>query len=177
MRFFSKQKIKIKSENDGYTLVEMIIYVAILSIISLVITNTLVSFTRGYHTISALNEVDRSGVDVMERITRDIRAAKSIDIANSTFGSNPGVLTLIAISNGVSTTTKFYLQSGVVKVDINGVYFGPLTLSGAVVNSLIFSKLSTSVSSGVKIDMTISSTVGTAVESKNYHSTIILKGQ
>jgi hypothetical protein len=160
----------------GYTLIETVIYVAILATIYFLIISTLLSFNSSYRNVVALRIVDNSGIDAMERITRDVRSAASVDIFNSTLGSNPGVLTLVATSNGVSTTTKFYLQNGVVKMDINGTYYGPLTLSSASVTSLVFNKLDNSNSSAVKIDMTITGTSGFISKTKSYHSTIILKG-
>ena len=152
-------------------------YVAILSIICLAITNILVSFSKTYHTVSALSVVDRSGIDVMERMTRDIRGATSVDVATSTFVSSPGVLSLITTSGAVSTTTKFYVQSGVLKVDVNGSYFGPLTLSNTSVTSLIFRLLDNGTTTAVKIDLTLQGTVGTTTKIKNYHSTVVLRGQ
>lgn len=160
----------------GYTLVEMVVYVAILSIITVVIANTLVSFSRSYRDLLALRIVDHSGIDAMERITRDTRSATTVDLANSTLGTSPGVLTLIKTTNSISTTTKFYIQNGILKTDVNGTYSGPLTLSKASVTNLVFTKINSSVGSAVKVDMTIGATVGAVTKNKNYHSTIILKG-
>ena len=164
------------SKKFGYTLVEMIVYVAVISLISLVIVNTTLSFSRSYRHLQALRIVDDSGSGAMERMTRDIRAASTIDVANSTLGSSPGVLTVIATANSISTTTKFYLQNNIAKADVNGSYFGPLTLSTATTTSLVFTKLDSPISHAIKIDMTVVATVGGVTKTKNYHSTIILKG-
>ncbi len=155
---------------------EMVIYITVLSIVTVVIANTLVSFSRSYRDLLALQVVDHSGIDAMEKMTRDIRAATSIDIANSTFGSNPGVLTIVRTTNNISTTTKFYIQNSILKADVNGSYFGPLSSSGATVTNLVFSKIDSAISKAIKIDMTVSATVGTATKTKSYHSTVILKG-
>ena len=160
----------------GYSLAEMIIYIAILSIVSILVINTVLSFTRGYRDVMALRMIDHSSLDVMERITRDIRSATQIDNVNSVFGTNPGVLMLVSTVNGVSTVTKFYLEKGIIKLDINGSYFGPLTLFNTTVNSLVFTKLDSGISNAVKIDMTVSSTAGGVTKTKTYHSTIVLRG-
>ena len=160
----------------GYSLVEMVIYIAILSIVSILVINTVLSFTKGYRDVMALRMIDHSSIDVMERMTRDIRSATQIDNGNSVFGTNPGVLVLVSTVNGVSTVTKFYLEKGIIKLDINGSYFGPLTLSNTTVNSLVFTKLDSGISSAVKIDMTVSSTAGGVTKTKTYHSTIVLRG-
>jgi type II secretory pathway pseudopilin PulG len=162
--------------NKGYSLVEMVIYVSILSIISVVGMNSVLSFATSYRDTLALRVVDNSAIDSLERITRDIRSATSINSLNSTFGTSPGVLSLTTTSNGVSTTTRFYLDSGVLKVDVNGVYSGPLTPVGAEVTSLVFTKMDSDNSSLVKIDMNISGTVGPTIKSKTYHSSVVMKG-
>lgn len=157
-------------------MIEVVIYVAILSVVYFLIVSTLLSFNSSYRNIVALRKVDNSGINAMERMTRDIRWATNVDTGNSTFNNNSGVLTMVATANGISTTTKFYLDSGVVKVDINGSYYGPLTLSSANVSKLSFSKLDSGISSAIKIDMTVSATSSVVIKTKNYHSTILIKG-
>lgn len=159
----------------GYTLVEMIIYVALMSVISLLIVNTVLSFTKSYRNVLTLRTVESSALDTLERMSRDIRGATSIDTANSTLGTSPGVLTLIQTTASVSTTTKYYVQSGVLKVDVNGTYVGPLTSRGSSVQSLTFTKIQNSVSSGVKVDLTITGSAGDTTRTKSYHTTVLLK--
>jgi type II secretory pathway pseudopilin PulG len=166
----------LENKNKGYSLVEMLIYVAILSIITFVLANTVLSFTRSYRDLASLRIVDHSGIDAMERMTRDIRASYAVDTANSILGTSPGVLTLLSTINGVTKTTKFYLNNGVIKVDVNGSYFGPLTLQKATINNLVFNVLDSGISKAVKVDMTVSAALGTTTKTKKYHSTIILKG-
>jgi len=165
-RFFNKK---------GYSLVEMIVYVTILSIISLVGMNSVLSFATSYKEILTLRVVDSSAIDSLERITRDIRSATSINTGSSTFGTNPGVLSLTTTSSEVSTTTRFYLDNGILKVDINGVYSGPLTASTTQVTNLIFIKMDSDNSSLIKIQMTILGTVGAATKSKTYYSSVVMR--
>ena len=166
-----------KKTNNGYSLIEMIIYVALLSAISLLVVSTIVSFTKSYRTLVALRVLDHSAISAMERMTRDIRGATNIDISQSVFGLTNGVLTIVTTSNGIGTTTKFYLDNGAVKIDVNGIYFGPLTPSNASITALAFTKLDSGIGNAVKIDMTVSATVGFVTKIKIYHSTVILKGK
>ncbi len=166
----------IRKYKQGYTLVEAIIYVALLAIFFYVIVNTLLSFTRPYKELIMLRDMERSALESMEKMSREVRLATTIDTVNSTFSSSPGVLTLVATSNGVSTTTRFYVDSNTLKLDINGVYFGPLTNSTTRVTSLVFHRLTNTNSDAVKIDLTIETTYGSTTKSKKYYSTIILKG-
>lgn len=163
------------NKNLGYSLVEVIIYVSILAVIYFLIVDTLLSFNTSYKNIVALRVVDSSAVNFLERATRDIKGANTVDIANSTFGGNSGVLTIVSSYSGVSTTTKFYLDSGVIKMDINGTYYGPLTLSSAAVSSLTFTKIDSDISNLIKIDVVISGNSGNVSKTKNYHTTSIMK--
>ena len=159
----------------GYSLVEMIIYVAILSVISLLAINTILSFGPSYHSLLAYRLAENSGILSMERMSREIRAATSVDTINSTLGSSPGVLTIVATANSISTTTKFYIQNNILKVDVNGSYSGPLSLSNTSVSNLVFTLLLNTKTTAVKIDMTLQATSSPVTKTKTYHSTIVLK--
>ncbi|MCC2630346.1 MAG: hypothetical protein K0S38_155 [Candidatus Paceibacter sp.] len=162
--------------NQGFSLIEMLIYIAVLTIISLAVTSTVLSFTTSYRTLGVMRIVERSATDAMERMTREIRGATNVDTNNSTFGSNPGVLSLVTTEDAVSTTTRFYVSSNTLKVDVNGIDIGPLTTNNVVVTNLVFTLATTTYTTAVKIDMTLQGTNGTAVKTESYHSTVILKG-
>ena len=160
----------------GYTLVEMTIYVSVLLVITFVVVNTTLSFTKSYRELKTSRLVEHSALDAMERMTRDIRGADSVDVANSTLGTSPGVLTIVSTVNSLSTTTKFYVQNNILTMDVNGVYFGPLSLSDASVTNLTFRRYDSGISESVRIDLTVEASLGPVTKLKTYHSTIILKG-
>lgn len=169
--------IETKSKNNrGYTLVEMVIYLGILSLISVVIITTLFSFVSTYRNLTALRLAENSGIYSMERISRDLLSATSIDSTNSTLGTSPGVLTIVTSDSTNSTTTKYYVDSGVLKVDINGTYLGPLTGSGVSVTNLVFQSSNSGISKAVKIDLTLQGVSASTTKTKTYHNTVILRG-
>lgn len=163
-------------KKSGYSLVEAVFYISILTLFFIIIINTIISFTKPYREILVLRYTERSGLDSMERMTRDIRGATSVNSGSSTLGSHPGVLTIVSTFGGISTTTRFYIDNGVLKVDVNGTYAGPLTSSKATVTNLVFRQMSNSRSSAVKVDVTISSSIGSTTRTKKYYSTTIIKG-
>ncbi len=165
-----------KKFNKGYSLVELLIYVGILSMVTSVVVMMLFSFSKSYRSVSAMRLAENSAIYSMERMVRDTMSASSVDIANSVLGTSPGVLTLIETNGVVSTTTKFYVDSGVLKIDVNGVYLGPLTSSRSSVTNLVFRSMSNDISNAVKIDLSVRGVSGDAVKDKTYHTTVVLRG-
>ncbi len=163
--------MKPNIKKGGYSLVEMIVYVALLSLILLSIINIVFSFGRSYERLGALRTAEHTGLAAMERIVRDIHAATSVDTSLSTLGTSPGVLSLVA----GATTTKFYVVNGELRMDVMGSYVGPLSVSSAKLTSLTFKLITTPKTQAVKIDMTVMGTAGQATSSKTFHTTAILK--
>lgn len=158
-------------KNSGFSLVEMVVYVTLLTLILLALVNIVFSFTKSYEQLGALRAAENTGMNAMERMVRDIHAASSIDVGDSTLSTSPGVLTLLI---GASTT-EFYTSNGEIRVKVDGTDIGPLSVSSAKITSLIFRQIATSTAQAVKIDMTVQGTVGSSVKTKTYHATAILK--
>src|SRR3989338_2018469 len=75
--------MKVLTYKSGYSLVEMLIYVSILSVISFLMVSTVLSFIGSYRQLVALRIVEHSGIDAMEKMTRDIRAGTTIYTMNN----------------------------------------------------------------------------------------------
>lgn len=168
--------MKQRSYTKGFSLIEMLVYVSVMTVIFLIVVQTVLLFTSSYHRLTALRTLDHSASDSMERMTRDIRNATSVDALNSVFGGTTGSLSVVANLNSVSTTTKFYLVSQALDVSINGSLIGPLTNTPVSVTALTFTSLTSANTTAVKVDMTLVVTDGPVTLSKKYHTTIILKG-
>ena len=161
---------RITNKTEGFTIIEILVYVAVLAGIFLLVVNTLLSFTKNYREVRALRLADQTSITALERMTREIREASSANTDQSS------VLTLTKTVGSTSTTTKFYIDGGVMKLDVNGEYAGPLSIAGSSVVSLDFTKLSNSTSSLIKIDITVQGTSGPVARTKTYHSSVIMRG-
>ncbi len=64
--------------NNGYTLIEAIIYLFILVMIITVVISLLISMMSSQERIRTVRDLNRSGVVAMERITRELREATVI---------------------------------------------------------------------------------------------------
>lgn len=160
-----------KNKNKGYSLVETIIYVAMLTVlIGAIVYATMILFSV-YKRTKTIRSVEVSAIDSMDRIIRDIRNATSVNAGASSFNSSSGILGLIS----GATTTRFYLNNQRIYVEENGSVLGALTASGANVTSLIFRYIQATSSVAVKVEMTITSS-STPDFSKNFYDTAVVRG-
>lgn len=80
--------------NKGFTLIELIVYVAIASgVLVSIITFAWAVMGSGVR-VDVSSELTQNGRFILEKITQEIHAAENVVIDSSSFGVNPGVLTL-----------------------------------------------------------------------------------
>ncbi|HAO64447.1 TPA: hypothetical protein DCQ44_00500 [Candidatus Taylorbacteria bacterium] len=170
---------KISGDHFGFTMVETIFYLTFLVILLGIMIAMVVSLSKTYQTIQANKNLESSAVFSLERITREIRNSTSVDVTRSALAtSTSGVLTLNTTdSSGAAEIIKFYLatSTGAVLIDVNGSYFGPLTLSGVKATQLQFRLATSTNSQAVKIDLTLKSNFGGASTTKNFYTTAVLR--
>lgn len=166
-----------KLENKGFTLIEMIIYAGILSVLTIVTVNATFSAIKSFAEFRVSRDLNSSASSLMERMTREIRMAHGIDEAQSTFGANPGRLTLLTEdSSGANTTVEFYVENGTLKIKEGGVAMGALTSSSTAVTNFIVRSLSNPKSSAIKTELGLTAARSGISKSGNFYSTIILRG-
>lgn len=171
--------IKRKSfgKNAGFSLIEVLVYVFILALILGVVTSSLFSVAKSYRAMKSTSSIDVTAQTVLERMTREIRDARSVSDADSIFNSSPGRISLITTDNvGVPLQIDFYLNNQTLFVEEGGVEIGPLSASSARVSNLVFRKISTGESEALKIEMTVESGQGDSFRSKNFYSSVVLRG-
>lgn len=156
----------------GFSLVEMLVYVAILMIVSSGALSLLFSLTDQINTGRAERIVSHSAEVTLERMLGDIRGSVAVNLFSSTLESTPGVLTV----ETAATSTQFSVSSGAIVVEENGTIIGPLTDDRVTVDSLIFYRYDNSVTEMVRVAMTLSATVGEATVTRNFEAGAVLRG-
>jgi type II secretory pathway pseudopilin PulG len=177
-KFFAFIFAKPKKDN-GYTLLELVVYVGVLSIAVLAIFMILFSITRAFTEARIYNEVEISGTTAMERMVREIRTASSVDEGNSVLDANPGQLQLNTTDEaGIPKTIQFYFDAvnKTINLDDNGTDKGSLTGNGVEITNLVFRKWTTAKSALIKIEMTIQSKRKTTLNAKFYDSVVMRGG-
>ena len=165
--------------NKGVSLVEIIIYLAIFTVISILVINSFITTLSSFSTIRTNHELLNSGSIAMERISREIRQAKSIDLVNSQ--TNGGeVLQLNSTDNsGNNMVIKFIKEGNNLNIYKNGTIVGNLLVQNVIVTSISFDRISTTSeakSEGVKIKIVLQDTRSKLNKTANFYNTVILRG-
>ncbi len=151
----------------GFTLIEMILYVAICSVLLLSLS-TMFTYLLGSRVKGqAITEVNQQGFFTMNLMTSAIRNASSVDIplmGNSS--STLSITTQLAPLN----PTVFTLSSTTLMVTEAGGVSIPLTNSRLVVSSLLFENISSASSTDkiIRISYTLSYTSGSPKQEYAY---------
>lgn len=163
-----------KSLKRGVSIIEIIIYLALFTAISIVVINSFIIVISTFSTIRVNHDLINAGSNSMERISREIRQAKNIDIINSTFDSNSSILKLND-RDGISYVVIDKDGNGL-RISKNGITIGNLLADNVTLNKLIFTRISTSNTEGVKIEMEVEDTNSKTERIEKFYNTIILRG-
>jgi prepilin-type N-terminal cleavage/methylation domain-containing protein len=169
--------MKSLSRQYGFSLIEMLVYVAILATVFILVVNTILVVTGSYSSIKSSNDLNNSALVSLERLVRETRQANSIDLVQSVFGAHPGRLVLNTTDkNNDPLVIDFYIENNQLKIKKNGVLSGALVRDNVIVDNLVFRNLSTTTSSSVKIEMTLSVSEGKVNKTEKFYSSVVLRG-
>jgi len=158
----------------GYSLVEIIIYLAIFTTLSILVINSFIIILSSFSATSSNRKLLESGLSSMERITREIRQAKSIDIANSAAAT----LQLNSADNlGNAVVIKLTLENGDLNLYENGNLAGNLLNQNTDLTGLTFRQIAMAQGEAVKIEMTVQDPQSKNLRSENFYNTVILRGE
>lgn len=102
-------------KKDGFSLLELLLYITIISIVTLIVAGTFVSFNRGRGQVETKSEVDSAMNFAIEKISQDVRSATAVTVP-ATAGTSADNLAL-TISG---TTVNYCLVSGQVRKGSSG---------------------------------------------------------
>ncbi len=145
----------------GFTLPEVLIYITLFAVTSLVAVNSLLAMGRALSLLRGTRGTTDATLVAFERMTRSIQSASSVVSASSTFALHPGRL-------GLDTGTQFFLSGTQLMIQEGLGTEVPLMPGDVPMTSLIFRKIETVASSGVKIEA--------VVGGKNMYMTAVLRG-
>jgi len=167
-----RMKVSISQPHTkGFSLVEMLVYVAMLVVVATVSVASLISLSDSFQQQKARQLVVRNAVSVTERMLTDIRVAQDVDQFSSTFQATPGVLTLV---NG-PTTTAYSVVSGVLEVSVENES-SALTDNAVTIDEIIFYLYDNTVTEFVRMQLTLSATAGSVTYTETFNAGAVLRG-
>lgn len=162
---------------SGLTILEIVIYFSMLAVLTVVVISSLMSLFKSYSVIKLHQNIETSAIQIMDKLTRDIRDSDSIALGESSFGIPQGAVALNITNNSVTDTYKYYATSSTVKYSKNGVFVGDLTQPGVVVNSFTMYYINGTSTQAIKVELNLQATprYSTSTISKNFYTTVQLR--
>ena len=170
--FLQATSYKLKP-SSGYTLIEAIIYIAILAVLAVTFISLLFTMTRAYVNFRLTRDIVSSSSLALERMIGEIRRAEAVNVSSAL----PDRLVLDTTDNGGSATTMvFFLSSGVLMIKEGSGAAASTTSARVVVDNLVFRQTNTPESSAVKVEMTLSASRGEVTRTEKFYATAVLRG-
>lgn len=160
----------------GFSLIEMLIYVAILAIMVVLVITVTLSVSDSYGDFQVSRNVQTAAVISLERMVREIRMAESVVLGSSTFDAHPGILTLQKTGDTGIETVIFSITGQSLTVQENSEPVGVLSRGEVSITNLVFRKVDGTSSNGVKIEMTIESTRGDSTKTETFNAFAVMRG-
>lgn len=114
---------KIKLKNSGFTLVEILVVLAVLSIVGVLVLTIFSRSLRGNNKSQIIVALKQSGQNSLEMMDRGIRNADNLVCVSKEISANPAVgNTAVIVKNGVYTRYRFVIPpndsfSGLIRQD------------------------------------------------------------
>lgn len=165
-------KIRNKKLNKGFSLIEMVFYISIFIILSLVTIDAIIVLTKSFKTTKVNVELAQAGT-IIEKISREIKQAESVTLTSSTN------ITINTFDEDGNAKVIRYLLSGTnleVYENGSGTSAGNLNPSNIKITSLSFTDLNTTLSNAIRIYMRVGSNHYNSTKQVDYYNTIVLRG-
>ena len=163
-------KGKMLKINRGYSLVEILFYIAIFSMLALVIISSLISMTKSFRATTIQADLVQSSA-IMERISREVRQAYGI---NSISASDLKLNTKDELDN--NKTVRFALSGSNVQLFENDIFTGNLNTPNIEITTLSFTEITTLNGKAVKISLSARSARDTSGRIEDFYDTVVLRG-
>lgn len=138
MRIFNQRSIK-NTKEAGFTLIETLIYIALVSIIITAFVVFAISITGNRNTAYSTQEVQsnlRAAVSIM---SQKIRSATGVNVSDSNLNSDPGRLSLQVASSTLNPTIITLSEdNGAITIKEGGNATTTITTNDVSISNLIF---------------------------------------
>lgn len=142
---------------QGFTLIEMIIYIAVVAVLLTLLAGSVVNILRVRAKNQAASHVQYNARLMLDRLSEASRHAEAVNIGTSTFGSDPGVLSFDMVDL-LDDPTVFSLTSddGAFQVSIAGAAAEQVTTDDVSVTNFTLTNLTSTEDLGIiQVEFTV----------------------
>lgn len=141
----------------GFTLVELIIYVSIISLIGTAAVHYTLGVSQARNKNEVTQQIQANGRTALQLVSQRIRGATGLNVASSTFDASPGVLTLtFATSTKNPTVIDLTSENGQLRIQEGTTAPVIITPATMQITNLTFTDLtSSSARANVRVQFTI----------------------
>jgi type II secretory pathway pseudopilin PulG len=161
---------KKNKTRNGYAVLELIFYISLFAILSVVVINTMLTMSKSFKETALQAELVQSGT-IMERISREIRQAYGI----ATISASDLVLNT-KDNSGANKTVEFLLSGTNLQLLENNILTGNLNTPKIVITALNFTQITTAKGKAVKIFLTVRSSNDMQNRTHDFYDTVVLRG-
>jgi prepilin-type N-terminal cleavage/methylation domain-containing protein len=166
---------KTEAYSKGFSLVEMIVYIAILSLITSALTVTASSLLNTFAHLEIYEDMAHSSTVALERISYEIRTARTVNVMSSTLGISPGTLVLDTVDAvGSPTVITFSLVNGKIFIQEGASAPSPLTSNSVTVTNATFTHTVGPNTQGVLIEITLERALHSKVATRSFRTFVVL---
>ncbi len=176
--FKNKKFLQHTRSRDGYTLVELLFYVSLFAVMTLLVINSMLTMTKAFRETSVNVELTQSST-ILERISREVRNASVVTVTSVT----PGNITINTTDEtGTAKTMQFLLSGMNVQLWENSTatggvntFIGNLNSPSIRATTLTFNKITTTEGEALKILLTVNSIKDSQGKSVDFYNTVALR--
>ncbi len=160
----------------GFSLIEMVIYIAVLSLMLSIIVSVIYSLAQSNRQIRTARLIENSAVTILERIEREIREAEILVEGSSVFDVHPSSLYLSGEAQGGGLeTTEIDFENGSILLHRGGIDLGAISDLDVTVTSFIFRHFESGEVEGVRVELTLTAGVDSYLRTENFYSSVLLR--
>jgi len=163
----NKKPLSIFKNKKGYSMVELMIYLALLITVSVLVVDNIISLFKNYSIVKSNQEIEYNAINILDKLTRDTRRSKNVILNQSSFEIPQGAVAL----NTASNTIKFYLEDNKIKYMQDGNFVDNLSTKSVTVNNFKIYYISSTSTEAIRVEL------GLNIKSlyKNFYTTIQLR--
>ena len=160
-------------QGKGFTLIEVLVYVAILVTVSTAGVTLILSLDDVITEYKIEASLYRSATNVLEQVAVALREGETLDVANSLVASSTaGKLT---VENG-GVDTVFQKVGSDLILTVDGVSKGDLLNNGVNVTNFTVYQYTTAIGTMVRVKLALTTTVGSTTKSTTFYQGAVIRG-